>query len=676
MSYLGVTMKPGFIISLLLLASLFSFGVSAEVNAMKKRVLVSVGDLKENDNLAWKKSTCDQIYSIANQIADNGVDVVCRTFDTNNFKDSSLGEMFKKFDFHLRILRSKDDSVSIDTTKIHRIHNSDFKTLGWKFKDGEKTKITKEQAMAKALGNFFFYVSNETAFKAGLLVNGVHESSEIEYDQKNGLFKDSFTNEPISINKAYSVYEKESERKANYLRTGVELGVLLSSAMAIYYKNLSYNQVDFDYGFQEGIKKKFTGEAIRFDDNDKYANYGHEVAGVLYYGIARSNGLNSLESFLVTFASSTAWEFLEYHEVLSINDQILTPIGGYVIGEATYQIGCALIQKNSVIAKTLGYTLNPALATNHGIDKLKGEDKFANNSDCSKPRWSDISMYIGLDRGQKPYNSAADNNMVAGIDATVVTVDGYNQEGKSSKLVYDTAMAKALIETNGNKGLVDLKVVAQIMAAAYNQKDISIDNNGQLRGYDILLGVGSSSTWSDRGGNFENGNEDFYGTIGILGANATASLFYNGFHIKADMAFYGDFAMVKSYSIDKFKNSTPAGLSGLSSVLTKREHYWGMGTSTLAAISIQKGKWEVGYNGQISNAESIDGHHRYQENVTRHDQFKDLLSSHRVFISYQLTKNLKIKLSREYNFREGSVNGDFKTKGTETRTSGTLVYQF
>ncbi|MFA6236396.1 MAG: DUF3943 domain-containing protein [Bacteriovorax sp.] len=655
----------------LIASSVQSFAV--ERSLPKKHVLVSVGDLNDNDDVLWKKETCEQVYAISNQIADNGTDITCRNFDTNNFHDKGLSLLQGKFDYQMRIMKEKDGSVSIDVANQKRIHESDFKTLGWNFKDGITTKISKEEAMAKTIGNFFFYATNETAFKAGLLVNGAAESNEIIYDQKTGQFKDRVTEMPISINRAYSLYENESDRKKNYLRTGVEIGVLLSSAMAIYYKNLVFNQVDFDYGFKEGIKKKFSGEAIRFDDNDKMSNYGHVYAGVLYYQMARSNGFNSLESFLISYASSTAWEFMEYHEVLSINDQILTPIGGYIIGEATYQISCALFQKNSIAATALGYTINPGMAVNNGINKLQKKDL---QPDCKKPRWSDISMYIGLDKGQKAYEAKPGTNTVVGMDATVVNIADYGKTGSSSKLVYDTAMAKMLVELNGNDGVKDLRVIAQIVTAAYHQKNLGKDEKGQLRGYDLILGVGSASTWNDRGTEEGSPNEDFYGTINILGATAHANVHYNGFNIKADFGFYGDFAMVKSYSLNKYEAGNPGVLEGHATTVSKKGYYWGMGTTTLAAIAIEKGKWEVGYNGQFSNAKSIDGHHRKQEEITNHDVFKDTLMTNKVYISYKLTKNLKLKISREYNLRQGSVGGGFNTKGTEIRTMGTLVYQF
>lgn len=643
---------------------------------LKKNVLVSVGDFKENKSNAWKKTTCDQIYAIANQIVESGVNITCRSFNTDNFLDKDLRSLLKINDYHMRITRSADDTVMIDVSNLSRIHETDFTTLGWSFKDGEKTKVTKEEAMAKAIGNFFFYAGNDTAFKAALLVNGVNESEEVIYDQEKGFFRDAKTNSPISINRAYSLFETESERKKNYLRTGVEIGVLLSSAMAIYYKNLVFNQVDFDYNFKDGLKKKLNGEAIRFDDNDKTSNYGHVYAGVMYYQMARANGFNSLESFLVSFASSTAWEFMEYHEVLSINDQILTPIGGYVIGEATYQISCALFQKNNLAATALGYTINPGMATNHGFDRLKSKDRFASQPDCKKPRWSDISLYIGLEKNQKAYDPKENKTSLAGMDATVVNIENYNKEGSDSKLVYDTAMAKMLVELNGNQGVTDLRVIAQIVTAAYHQKNLGRDEKGQLRGYDLILGLGSATTWNDRGTGEGTKNEDFYGTINVLGATAHANIHYNGFNIKADFGFYGDFAMVKSYAINKYSARNPGGLAGHATTIQDKGYYWGIGTSTIAAIAIQKGKWEVGYNGQFSQAISINGKHRLEEEITNHDRFEDSINTNSIYISYQISKSVKIKLSREYNFRKGTVEGNYTNEGTETRTVGTLVYQF
>ncbi len=648
---------------------------SAAAGPLSKRVLVSVGDLKDNKSKEWKKSTCLQVYTIGNQIVQNGSNVTCREFNTDNFADSDLQRLSSQYDYHLRIMRTADDQIMTDVTNWNRKGDSDFNAVGWNFHNAKDSKVTKEEAFAKVIGNFFLYVDNELGYKAALLVAGIKESNDVVYDEKKQVFKDAITLEPISINKAVDLFENESPRKKNYLRTGIEIGVQLSAAMGIYYKNLVFNQQDFDYSLKSGLKGKFiTGDAILFDDNDKMSNYGHTYAGVMYYQTARSNGFNSLESALITFASSTAWEVLEYHEVLSINDQILTPIGGYVIGEATYQVSCALIQKNSIAAKAIGYTINPNLALNHAMDKAFKGNKYAAQPDCAKSRWSDISVYVGLEQGQKAYEPSKNKDFIAGLDATVVNIADYNKEGSGSKMIYDTAMTKLIVDVNGNQGLLDLRVIAQVTMAAYNQKNLTKDERGQLRGYDFLIGIGSASTWNDRGAAELDKNEDFYGTVNILGATAHADVHTNGFNIRVDFGIYGDFAMVKSYSLEKVREANGGNIDNESSILKRKGYYYGAGASALAAISISKGRYEVGYQGQHSTASSINERNRIEG--TSGNTFKDSMHINKIYVSFAVTKNLKLQLSREYNVRSGSVNGNLETRGVETRTMGTLVYKF
>ncbi|MBC7713103.1 MAG: DUF3943 domain-containing protein [Rhizobacter sp.] len=660
-----------FIAALVMLTSF-----TAEAKPLSKRVLVSVGDLKDNTSKEWKRATCLQVYGIANQIADNGSDITCREFDTNSFYDKDLTALSKSFDYHLRIFRTYDGNMMVDVTNWNRHGDSDFKNLGWKFQDVKDAKVTKEDAFARVMGNFFLYSENELAYKAALLVNGAFESNEILYDEKAGLFKDIRTNEPISINQAVNLFENESPRKKNYLRTGIEIGVQLSAAMAIYYKNLVFNQVDFDYTLSSGLKGKYINHnAIKFDDNDKFSNYGHTYAGVMYYQTARANGFNSLESALITFASSTAWETLEYHEVMSINDELLTPVGGYVIGEATYQLACALLQKNTFVANSLAAVVNPNLAYNQQMDRIFSGDKFKSQPDCKKSRWSDISMYVGLESGQKAYEPAKNKDFIAGLEATVVNISDYDKEGSGSKLVTDTAMSKMIVEANGNQGLTDLRVIAQVTMAAYNQKNLTKDEKGQLRGYDMILGIGSASTWHDRGDKALSANEEFYGTVNILGATAHIDAHYNGFNIRADIGIYGDFAMVKSYSLEKYKTGTNnPELTGESSVIQRKQYYWGAGASAIAAISVSKGRWEAGYFGQHSTATSINERNRVPG--TNGTTFNDSMHINKLYISFAISKNLKLQLSREYNIRSGNVNGEYASRGIETRTMGTLVYKF
>ncbi|GAB4410754.1 MAG: hypothetical protein OHK0056_14040 [Bacteriovoracaceae bacterium] len=324
---------------------------------------------------------------------------------------------------------------------------------------------------------------------------------------------------------------------------------------------------------------------------------------------------------------------------------------------------------------------SPMLASNHAIDRFsKNKDKWNGQPDCKKPRWSEISLKLGLENGQKPYEPSANSEIFAALDSMVINIPDYGKAGKAKGLVYDTAMSKLNIEVNGNQGLLDLRVVAEVVAAAYYNRDIGVDQKGELRGYEFSIGVGSAATWNDRGGidkDSEQGpdtREDFYGTINIIGATAFTDLHYKGAKIRAEFGFFGDFAMVKSYSLQQFIDAE--GLEGQPTVISKRGYYWGTGTTTLAGISMEKGKFKVGHDMQSSNAKIIHGRGRNQDQVTRQDDYRDQLKIDRFYIKYKLTKNLQIELSREYLHRSGSINNTYSKTGTEKRTRATLNYQF
>lgn len=658
----------------LISAVLFLVSLSAFAQREHANVLVTVIDEQTMAGPAWKRETCERVHLAAQQVLERGADVTCREGRPFNSYDRNPQASSTLYDFHLALTRTRRGEIEMDAAHWNRKSDSDFKTLAWAFKNGKTEKgATREEAMARALLNFFFYIKHEEAYKAALLIHGVAESKSISYDLERKTFVERDTNRPLSVDAAMERFEEEGEPQRRYLRAGIEIGVLLSAGLAIYYKNLVYNSVDFDYGFKDGLYKKLiSGEAWLMDDNDKFANYGHVYAGVLYYQIARANGFSAFESFLVTTAASGMWELLEYREVFSVNDQIMTPIGGYVVGEAFYQIACSLVTKDSTLARAVGYTINPGLGAAHLQDHFFRSNRFAAQPDCKKPRWSQIGVFLGTDQHTKPYGDIPRSQYLAGMEAEVVTLPGYGEAGRESKLVYDTAMVKALIEANGNEGLIDLRVVAQVVMAAYHKRDRRVNERGQLEGYDLVLGIGSASTWNDRGGERDEKLDDFYGTINVIGATAHANIHYRGFNIRADFAVYGDFVMVKSYALEQLIQAR-GGVDDQAGSVRRHGYYWGKGASTLAALSVERGRWRVGYDMQASTASSIDSGHRIDP--TSPVRFEDTFVVQRVHVTFRLTKNMSVQLAQEVNHRRGNADGRERS-GTEHRTLGKLIYQF
>lgn len=83
-------------------------------------------------------------------------------------------------------------------------------------------------------------------------------------------------------------------------------------------------------------------------DEDPFATnqFLHPYGGSIYYGLARSTGLNFWESFGYASAGSLLWELGGETGAPSINDQITTPIAGSFLGEPLFRMASLLLEND------------------------------------------------------------------------------------------------------------------------------------------------------------------------------------------------------------------------------------------------------------------------------------------------------------------------------------------
>ena len=81
-------------------------------------------------------------------------------------------------------------------------------------------------------------------------------------------------------------------------------------------------------------------------DKDPFSinQIGHPYQGNIYYGFARSAGLEYWESLLYTLAGSFLWETWGETTPPSINDYVSTTIGGSFVGEALFRMASLLLE--------------------------------------------------------------------------------------------------------------------------------------------------------------------------------------------------------------------------------------------------------------------------------------------------------------------------------------------
>lgn len=101
----------------------------------------------------------------------------------------------------------------------------------------------------------------------------------------------------------------------------------------------------------------------KWDSDPIFVNYvQHPLAGAIYYNGVRSQAATPFQSFLFSFAESTFFEYFieSVAERPSLQDLIITPIAGCLIGELQYQ-STLLLKKNGLnfVEKIIVFIINP-----------------------------------------------------------------------------------------------------------------------------------------------------------------------------------------------------------------------------------------------------------------------------------------------------------------------------
>jgi hypothetical protein len=165
-------------------------------------------------------------------------------------------------------------------------------------------------------------------------------------------------------------------------------------------------------GFFQKYKDNVTHKPV-MDTDDWIINYiGHPLSGAAYYTIARSNNYSKMESFGYSVIMSTFfWEygFEAFAEKPSIQDLIITPVVGSIIGEYFYQWsqqiknGDGKVLDSRRLGKIALFVLSPAEEISKHINHFLGNQVIKNSNAeliLSRKKNNDStnesSNYIGL----------------------------------------------------------------------------------------------------------------------------------------------------------------------------------------------------------------------------------------------------------------------------------------
>lgn len=486
-----------------------------------------------------------------------------------------------------------------------------------------------------------------------------------------------------ALEPTWSVYTNAEPQHKNWLRTGLETAGFLAVAEGFYYGTLEERRW-YEYTIPKGsFEARFvTGDAYRFDNNAWESNVGHIAAGTGYYLLARTNDLGLAPSLLWTAGSSTLWElFGELRDEFSINDAIMTPIGGFAIGEPYYQLGEFFQHsENTIPNRTLGFLFGPSALIHRWLDcdvpkNPANVDKFGFTTDV----WHRFRVFAGGGGSYSHDTEKFRGESQVGFDFEVITAEKFAKPGEASinylDGVFNELAFKAAFE---DSDIVDLRFFSKTAFLGHYEQNIVKDRNSDtLEGHSLFWGLGSAFEYYNH--KFSDMvRDDKLAIVDLVGPTAIADWYHCGLHVRATAEAYPNFSMVNP-ALGRLYDETH-DLHSVQSVYRFESYYYALGATAAGRLEMEYGPF--GLDGQVRYHyfSGINGLDRFQDTphgtVTHDLDFQDQRLGMQLTLFYALPiDNFKLGLTAEKIYRWSDID-HFSANLDESRFFGNVFFEF
>jgi hypothetical protein len=421
--------------------------------------------------------------------------------------------------------------------------------------------------------------------------------------------------------------------KKKTLRAWLELGTFLTYSTISYWIRSAFPEDwQFRLTFDTQMKRFFLFEGWRFDSNAFVTNWTHSPAGAIYYQFSRTNNLSWLQSWLTAVIASTYWEgFVEWKEVISLNDQILTGLGGYAVGEPWYQLGRYLNSRSNVILNALGF-INPINKLNQWLDR-----KDSATWNYAQPGWHGFNLFSGI-RSLSSAGQATQTGAYFGLDDQIMELPEYGKPGQVSETVKDTYFSQFCIDYTRRAGHADeTNITAEARSWGYVRQDI----NANREGYSLSIGLGSSFEY------FKKRPLDYYdinavpvdqpvevldlerpraftdklALLHIAGPVLDWTIFRRGLKLRSVTAAYFDFGLINSFALNEY--SALHDITGMKTTVMYYGYYYGFGGSFSEKADLEWGNFRVRGQASFMAWGSADFRDRFPDRVINNAHLGD-----------------------------------------------------
>jgi hypothetical protein len=470
--------------------------------------------------------------------------------------------------------------------------------------------------------------------------------------------------------------ELEHRPRHPYLRTGAELLTVLGLGAAWYWRAPAYTDFDIRFNWTDWQAKLFSTRDIVLDTNLFNTNaVAHPVGGAIYYQVARGNGLSAAASFLTSVIGSTIWEyFVEFNEKPSTNDMILTPVGGAVIGEATYRLGRLFANSSPNLGNCVGALLFAPIAAVNDAAVCRSAARPPYDA-YGLTRWTPHLLELQLGQTYTQF----DTGPVAGLfaldtGADIVSHRRYGRPGSATTTVQPgdwTALhLGTLIDARGLQGL-SFAADTSWWGRYRRRFDESGPSLGAPDGRGLLLAVRSTFDYDYRNLPTE---IDRVVNAGLLGPIVELTHRRGKLAVRATLAAEYGFAIVTSLA---YPAAAPALASAtIKSELRQQGYYYAQSVTGRASLRASLAGWELLLRCRLAGFWSINGNDRYQGKLTDDFSLSDQRSDLHAAGTVPLFGGpLALSITADQIDRQSELPG-YEYRSRERRAGASLGFRF